>query len=61
MAKRKKLYTSKTLWINVIGIAAIIIQQYTSYVVSPDVQVGMLGVINFALRLITKEPITLKD
>jgi len=51
----KSWYLSKTLWLNVIAIAVIIIQCETEYVISPEVQLGALGVINFILRLITKE------
>lgn len=48
----KKWYTSKMLWTNVIGIAVII---FGADVVTPELSGTILGVINFLLRLITKE------
>lgn len=43
------------LWVNIIGIAAIIIQAEIGFVISPEIELGILAAINFALRLITKE------
>jgi len=60
MENEKKWYKSKTLWVNAIAIAAIIIQSETGYVVSPEIQVLALGVINVILRKITKEKIVWK-
>jgi len=58
VSKPKLWYWSKTLWINVIGIAAIIIQSYyQSFVLTPELQAGALAIINLILRQVTKEPI----
>jgi hypothetical protein len=52
---------SKMLWLNIISIAVIIIQAETGYIVSPESQVVILGVVNFVLRLITNEEIVWKS
>ena len=51
----KKWYRSKMLWTNVIGIAVIILQLEYGFVVSPEIQLAALGIINFLLRCITNE------
>lgn len=52
----KKWYASKTLWINAIAIAAIVIQTATGKeILDTDTQSALLGLINIALRLVTKE------
>ena len=53
----KKWLKSKTLWINVIAIAVIIVQGEYGYVVTPELQLSILAGINFMLRLISKENI----
>ena len=51
----KKWYTSKTLWANAVVIAAIILQGVTGKEILPTEYQGViLGVVNMALRLITK-------
>jgi hypothetical protein len=55
----KKWYTSKTLWVNVIAVAAIVAQGVTGKeVIGVETQAVILGAINFALRIITKESVT---
>lgn len=51
----KRWIYSKTLWTNIIGVAVIIIQYEYGFVVSPEIQLAALGVINFILRCITNE------
>ena len=51
----KKWIRSKTLWINLIAIAAIILQAEYGFVVSPEIELGVLGIINLVLRAITNE------
>lgn len=59
MGEEKVWYTSKTLWVNVIAVAAIVAQGLTGKeLLNPDIQVAVLGAINFALRLITKSNVT---
>ena len=48
---------SKTLWINIIAIASIIVRAELGYVLSPEAEIAILGAINFILRIITKEQI----
>lgn len=54
----KKPWASKTLWLNLMGVAGILVQSYTGFIIGPELQVMLLGVINVILRLITKEEIT---
>jgi len=58
--KVKKWWASKTLWANALAIIAIIAQGQFGYVLTPEAQVAILGLINFVLRIITKEPIKWK-
>ena len=53
----KQWYTSKTLWLNAIGIIVIIAQLQFGFVIDPAVQMGALAVINMALRTITGEDV----
>lgn len=53
----KPIWLSKTLWVNVIAIAALIAQTYTGFVIDPDKQVVLLGAVNALLRFITKAPV----
>ena len=51
----KKWYASKTLWANLIAIAAILI---TGNELEPQISGSILAVLNMLLRLITKEQLT---
>ena len=51
----KDWWKSKTLWVNVIAIAGIIIRAELGYVFTPETEVGILVAVNCILRLITKE------
>ncbi len=51
----KKWIRSKTLWINLIGIAAIILQCEYGFVINAEHEFLILGGINLILRLITNE------
>jgi hypothetical protein len=53
----KKIWFSKIFWLNVLGLAAILIQAYTGYIVSVETQASVLAVLNVLLRLITKDPV----
>jgi hypothetical protein len=55
--EKKKWYKSKTLWTNAIAIGAIIIESKYGYPISAEIQLLVLGWINFILRIITKEEI----
>jgi len=55
--ENKQWYESKMLWINVLAIVGIILQSNFGYVLSPELQVAILGIINVILRAITGKPI----
>jgi len=55
---KKEWYLSKTLWVNVIAIVAIIIQSYTSFIIDPATQASILVLINIILRAVTGEEVT---
>jgi len=46
---------SKTFWVNIIAIIAIIVQQQFGYLINADVQIYLLSAINLVLRTVTKE------
>lgn len=57
----KSIFNSKTFWVNVIGIIGIVVQQITGKnLITPELQVAILGLINIVLRSITKEAVTWK-
>lgn len=53
----KTWYSSKTLWMNVIGIIAIVAQTQFGFLVDPAAQVVVLAMINIILRIVTGEDI----
>lgn len=53
----KPIFSSKTFWINVISLLAMIIQAETGYVVPPEEQTMVLAIINIILRYYTGEPV----
>ena len=60
----KDWWKSKTLWINIIAIGAIIVKSELGLSLDPEYEVlvigGILAGINFVLRIITKEEIVWK-
>ncbi len=56
----KKWIKSKTLWINVLAIVTLILRAEYGYTLTPEIEIGILGLINIALRAITKEEIVWK-
>lgn len=54
---QKKWYLSKTIWANLIALAALGIQTQTGFVVTAELQTGLLVLINLGLRVVTKEEI----
>jgi len=57
----KKWFLSKTLWVNVLGVIAIIMQSVTnSNILPPENQAALLGMINVILRFLTKAPVVWK-
>lgn len=54
----KKWYLSKTVWVNAIATVGIIVQAITDKeILSPELQVLVLSVVNLVLRTVTKENI----
>ena len=49
----KPFYLSKTFWLNLCGIVVLIIQQYTGYLISPELQTSILMILNLVLRATT--------
>ena len=58
MVSKKQFWLSKTFWVNLIALVAIIVQSQTEFIISPDQQAIILGFINMVLRAKTKEPIS---
>ena len=55
----KSVFTSKTFWVNIIAIGAMVAQGVSGRDLVPlEIQGSILGVINVILRTITKEPVT---
>ena len=55
----KPWWFSKTIWINTIGLTALIIQGQTGFIINPAEQTAIIGVANLMLRVVSKEKITL--
>jgi uncharacterized membrane protein len=54
----KKWYKSKTLWVNLISMVAILAQSnFKKDVLLLETQTSLLGIVNLILRVITKEQI----
>lgn len=53
----KPFYYSKTLWINIIALIALILQLQYGYIIGLEVQATILVLINLILRAITNENI----
>ena len=53
----KKFYKSKTFWMNALSLVGLIIQSSTGFIVPPELQAGILTILNGFLRFTTSEPI----
>ena len=56
----KRWYKSKILWVNIIAVGAVILSGQFGIEMTPQLEIAILGGINFVLRLITKEEIIWK-
>ena len=55
----KKWYRSKTLWVNIIAMGAMLAQSFYGFVIAPEEQAAIIVIINLVLRAITKEGLEL--
>jgi hypothetical protein len=55
----KKWYASKIMWVNIIAVAAGLLQTQTGFIIDVEAQAAILAVINIVLRAITKEAVKL--
>ena len=53
----KRILKSKTIWVNLLAFIAFWVQKEYGFVISEDLQMQVLTLINIALRFVTKEPI----
>ena len=53
----KKFWQSKTFYVNILAIAALVVQAQFDYELPAEAQVSILAAINVGLRFITKEEI----
>ncbi len=53
----KSIFTSKTVWANVVAVAAGFAAQKFGFQIDAATQVAILGVINLVLRVVTKQPV----
>ena len=53
----KKWYKSKTLWVNLIALVALFLNDKLGFPLPQEEQMAILAVVNIILRFITKEPI----
>ncbi len=53
----KKWYLSKTFWVNVIALISVPVRAEYGLMLTPEGEVMLLGLINLALRKLTKEEI----
>jgi hypothetical protein len=57
MNLNKTPLTSKTLWVNLLAVAALLLQYRYGFVLGPEDQLVILAVVNLFLRSITNSPI----
>lgn len=53
----KKWYKSKTLWVNILALIVLFLDEKMGVKLSVEEQTSILAVINIILRIVTKEPI----
>lgn len=56
----KRVFQSKTIWVNVLALIALFVQEKYGFVVSEELQMQLLTLINIALRFVTHEKIAWK-
>lgn len=58
--EKKPIYLSKTFWVNVIALIAMLAQTQTGFIISPEEQIAIIAVINILLRVVTGQPIEME-
>lgn len=53
----KRILKSKTIWVNLLAFVAFWVQKQYGFVISEDLQMQALTLINIALRFVTKEKV----
>ena len=51
----KRWYTSKTLWLNLLAIIALVAQAEGGYILDAEAQAVILAIVNLLLRIVTKK------
>jgi len=57
----KPFWESKTLWVNVIGLIIVVIQYFQGVnipILSPELSVAILAILNIVLRFVTNQPVS---
>lgn len=54
----KPFYLSKTFWVNIIALVAMLIQTKTGFVIDLETQTAILAIINLILRALTGSEIS---
>ena len=54
----KSIFTSKTFWVNVVGLVAMVVQGITGKeILTLEIQGTIMAVLNILLRTVTKDPV----
>ncbi|MBS4007270.1 MAG: hypothetical protein KGZ45_02420 [Clostridium sp.] len=53
----KKWYLSRTIWVNIIAFAALLLKSEAGIALTSEETAGILVVLNLILRMITKQPL----
>jgi hypothetical protein len=56
----KAIYLSKTFWVNIIAMAAMVIQTQTGFVIDAEAQAAIWGFANIIIRFFTEAKVTIK-
>jgi hypothetical protein len=59
-AVSKKIWKSKTFWLNVVGMAILIVNSQAGHLIPTEYGALALAILNIANRFLTNQPVTLK-
>ena len=57
MANGKRWFSSRTIWINIIALVALLLQSQIGFELNAEETASILVVINLIMRAVTKEPL----